>query len=217
MIINLLNKFTLIGYLSEVRVDLFRSHIKTKLSIDLKGHNITCYATISRRFNKEWHNEFESLLSRLAPKQDGWVYVNDRQYYKMDSYAQPSFLFVSGNISSSGDMIFFNFEYCKILDEQLTPSMSIEIEGQFVGKDKFLNIISDSPRIFNLNRPNRAIEGKIYKAWIQYNPSCRVQDDIIYPIDIDKLTLERIEQTDKQIPDEQLQDYMLEWKIINDQ
>ena len=214
---NLLNKFTLIGYLSEIRVDLFRSHIKAKLSIDLQDNNITCYATISRRFNKEWHHEFESLLSRLAPKQDGWVYVNGEQYYKMDLSTQPSCLFLSGNISSSGDMIFFNFEYCKILDEQLAPYISIEIEGQFVDKDKFLNIISDSPRIFNLKRPNRAIDGKIYKAWLQYNPSYRVQDNTIYPMDINKLTLARIEQTNKQITDEQLQDYLLEWKIINDQ
>lgn len=214
---NLLNKFTLIGYLSEIRVDLFRSHIKAKLSIDLQDHNITCYATISRRFNKEWHHEFESLLSRLVPKQDGWVYVNGEQYYKMDSCTQTSCLFLSGNISSSGDMIFFNFEYCKILDEQLTPSISIEIEGQFVGKDKFLNIISDSPRIFNLKRPNQAIDGKIYKTWLRYNPSYRIQNDTIYPVDINKLTLARIEQTNKQIPEEQLQDYMLEWKIINDQ
>ena len=214
---NLLNKFTLIGYLSEIRVDLFRSHIKAKLSIDLQDNNITCYATISRRFNKEWHREFEALLSRLVPKQDGWVYVNGEQYYKMDSCAQPSCLFLSGNISSSVDMIFFNFEYCKILDEQLAPYVSIEIEGQFVDKDRFLNIISDSPRIFNLKRPNRAIDGKIYKAWIQYNPSYRVKDDTIYPVDINKLTLTRIEKTDKQIADEQLQDYLLEWKIINDQ
>ena len=214
---NLLNKFTLIGYLSEIRVDLFRSHIKAKLSIDLQGYNITCYATISRRFNKEWHHEFESLLSRLVPKQDGWVYVNGEQYYKMDSCTQPSCLFLSGNISSSGGIIFFNFEYCKILDEQLAPSVSIEIEGQFVDKDKFLNIISDSPRIFNLKRHNQAIDGKIYKVWLRYNPSYRIQDDIIYPVDIDKLTLVKIEQTNKQIPDGQLQNYMLEWKIINDQ
>lgn len=214
---NLLNKFTLIGYLSEIRVDLFRSHIKAKLSIDLQDHNITCYATISRRFNKEWYHEFESLLSRLAPKQDGWVYVNGEQYYKIDSCTQPSYLFLSGNISSSCDMIFFNFEYCKILDEKLSPFVSIEVEGQFVGKDKFLNIISDSPRIFNLKRPNQAIDGKIYKAWLRYNPSYRIQDDTIYPVDISKLTLKRIEQTNKQIPDEQLQDYLLEWKIINDQ
>ena len=214
---NLLNKFTLIGYLSEIRVDLFRSHIKTKLSIDLQDNNITCYATISRRFNKEWHHEFEALLSRLVPKQDGWVYVNGEQYYKMDSCTQPSCLFLSGNISSSVDMIFFNFEYCKILDEQLAPYVSIEIEGQFVDKDRFLNIISDSPRIFNLKCPSRAIDGKIYKAWLQYNPSYRIQDDTIYPVDISKLTLTRIEKTDKQITDEQLQDYLLEWKIINDQ
>ena len=214
---NLLNKFTLIGYLSEIRVDLFRSHIKAKLSIDLQDHNITCYATISRRFNKEWYHEFESMLSHLVPKQDGWVYMNDEQYYKMNSCAQSSCLFLSGNISSSGDMIFFNFEYCKILDEQLAPSVSIEIEGQFVDKDKFLNIISDSPRIFNLKRPNQAIDGKIYKAWLQYNPSYRIQDDTIYPVDMSKLILERIEQTNKQISDEQLRDYILEWKIINDQ
>ena len=214
---NLLNKFTLIGYLSEVRVDLFRSHIKAKLSIDLQDNNITCYATISRRFNKEWHHEFEALLSRLVPKQDGWVYVNGEQYYKIDSCAQPSCLFISGNISSSVDMIFFNFEYCKILDEQLAPYVLIEIEGQFINKDRFLNIISDSPRIFNLKCPSRAIDGKIYKAWLQYSPSYRVQDDTIYPVDISKLTLTRIEQTNKQITDEQLQDYLLEWKIINDQ
>lgn len=214
---NLLNKFTLIGYLSEIRVDLFRSHIKAKLSIDLQGHNITCYATISRRFNKEWHHEFEFLLSRLVPKQDGWVYINGEQYYKMDSCAQPSCLFLSGNISSSGDMIFFNFEYCKILDEQLAPYVSIEIEGQFVDKDRFLNIISDSPRIFNLNRSNRAIDGKIYKAWLSYNSSYRIQDNIVYPVKVDRLTLAKIESTDKQITDEQLQDYLLEWKIINDQ
>lgn len=214
---NLLNKFTLIGYLSEIRVDLFRSHIKAKLAIDLQGHNITCYATISRRFNKEWHHEFESLLSRLAPKQDGWVYVNGEQYYKMDSCAQPSCLFLSGNISSSVDMIFFNFEYCKILDEQLSPSVSIEIEGQFVDKDKFLNIISDSPRIFNIKRPKKANEDKIYKAWIQYNTSYTIQDDIIYPVEVDRLALTKIEPTDKQITDEQLKDYLLEWKIINNQ
>ena len=214
---NLLNKFTLIGYLSEIRVDLFRSHIKAKLSIDLQDHNITCYATISRRFNKEWYHEFESLLSRLVPKQDGWVYVNGKQYYKMDSCTQPSCLFLSGNISSSGDMIFFNFEYCKILDEQLSPSMSIEIEGQFIGKDRFLNIISDSPRIFNVKRPNRAIDGKIYKVWVRYNPPYKVQDGTIYPVNVDRLTCVKIAQTNKQISDEQLRDYILEWKIINDQ
>ena len=214
---NLLNKFTLIGYLSEIRVDLFRSHIKAKLSIDLQGHSITCYATISRRFNNEWYQEFESLLSRLEPQRDGWAYVNNEQYYKIGASVQPSCLFLSGNISSSIDMIFFNFEYCKILDEQLAPYVSIEIEGQFVDKDRFLNIISDSPRIFNLKCPSRAIEGKIYKAWLRYNPSYRVQDDTIYHVDIKKLTLARIEQTNKQIPDAQLQDYLLEWKIINNQ
>ena len=214
---NLLNKFTLIGYLSEIRVDLFRSHIKAKLSIDLQGCNITCYATISRRFNKEWHHEFQSLLSRLVPKQDGWVYVNGEQYYKMDSCTQPSCLFLSGNISSSGDMIFFNFEYCKILDEQLAPSISIEIEGQFIGKDRFLNIISDSPRIFNVKWPNQAIEDKICKAWVRYNPPYKVQDGTIYPVNVDRLTCVKIAQTNKQISDEQLRDYMLEWKIINDQ
>lgn len=214
---NLLNRFTLIGYLSEIRVDLFRSHIKAKLSIDLQGYNITCYTTISKRFNNEWYKEFESLLSRLIPKQDGWVYVNNKQYYTINSCTQPSCIFLSGNISSSSDMIFFNFEYCKILDEKLSPYISIEIEGQFVGKDKFLNIISDSPRIFNLKRPNQAIDGKIYKAWLRYNPSYRIQGDTIYPVDINKLALKRIEPTDKQITDEQLQDYLLEWKIINEQ
>ena len=214
---NLLNKFTLIGYLSEIRVDLFRSHIKAKLAIDLHSYIVTCYATISRRFNNEWYQEFESLLSRLVPKQDGWVYVNGEQYYKIDSCTQPSCLFLSGNVSSSGNMMFLNFEYCQIVNKQSQPSMSIEMEGQFVDKDKFLNIISDSPRIFNIKRPKQANGDRIYKILIRYNPSYTIQDDIIYPVDIDRLTLAKIEPTDKQITDEQLKDYLLEWKIINNQ
>ena len=94
--------------------------------------------------------------------------------------------------------------------------MSIEMEGQFVEKDKFLNIISDSPRIFNIKRPKKASGDRIYKIWLQYNPSYTVQDDIICPAEIDKLALDKIEPTDKQITDEQLKDYLLEWKIIND-
>lgn len=214
---NLLNKFTLIGHLSEIRVDLFRSHIKAKLAIDLHSYIVTCYATISRRFNNEWYQEFESLLSRLEPQRDGWVYVNGEQYYKIGASTQPSCLFLSGNISSSGDMMFLNFEYCQIVDKQPQPSMSIEMEGQFVDKDKFLNIISDSPRIFNIKRPKQANENKIYKIWIRYNPSYTIQDDIVYPVEVDRLTLAKIEPTDKQIADEQLQDYLLEWKIINNQ
>lgn len=214
---NLLNKFTLIGYLSEIRVDLFRSHIKAKLAINLHSYIVTCYATISRRFNNEWYQEFESLLSRLEPQRDGWAYVNGEQYYKIGASAQTSCLFLSGNISSSGDMMFLNFEYCQIVDKQLQPAMSIEMEGQFVDKDKFLNIISDSPRIFNIKRPKQANDDKIYKIWIRYNPSYTVQDDIVYPVEVDRLTLVKIEPTDKQITDEQLQDYLLEWKIINNQ
>lgn len=214
---NLLNKFTLIGYLSEIRVDLFRSHIKAKLAIDLHSYIVTCYATISKRFNNEWYQEFESLLSRLEPQRDGWAYVNGKQYYKIGASAQPSCLFLSGNISSSGDMMFLNFEYCQIVDKQSRPSMSIEMEGQFVDKDKFLNITSDSPRIFNIKRPKKANDDKIYKIWIQYNPSYTIQDDIVYPVEVDRLTLAKIEPTDKQITDEQLKDYLLEWKIINNQ
>lgn len=214
---NLLNKFTLIGYLSEIRVDLFRSHIKAKLAIDLHSYTVTCYATISRRFNNEWYREFESLLSRLEPQRDGWAYVNGEQYYKIGSSVQPSCLFLSGNISSSSDMMFLNFEYCQIVDKQSQQSMSIEMEGQFVDKDKFLNIISDSPRIFNIKRPKQANDDKIYKAWLQYNPSYTIQDDIVYPVEVDRLTLAKIEPTDKQITDEQLKDYLLEWKIINNQ
>lgn len=213
---NLVNRFTLFGYLSEIRIDLFRSHTKIKLSIDLDGYNINCYSTISKRFNLNWHKEFESLISQFSPKQDGWVYINKNKYYQMQRSPQPSCLFLSGNISPTKEILFFNFEYCKIIEESIQPSISIEIEGRFISSDKFLNIVSDSPRIFTINSWPTLQNDKIYYTSINYNPSYKIKDEIIYPNNVNELTLLTVNSTNKKISEKKIQDYMLEWKILND-
>ena len=60
---------------------------------------------------------------------------------------------------------------------------------------------------------------KYHKMFVekQYLIIYMIQDDIVYPVEVDRLTLAKIESTDKQITDEQLQNYLLEWKIINNQ
>ena len=39
---NLLNRFSIIGNLSEARVDLYTSQLKTKLDININNFNVNC-------------------------------------------------------------------------------------------------------------------------------------------------------------------------------
>lgn len=198
-------------------MELFYTHIKIKLSIEINGKPITCYGTISYKFNQLLYDKIINIIPSLFPKIEGYVYLKNDKHYKLKPSNHQTKLFISGNLSQYSHMLFFNLEYIDLINQRYSDRIEIELEGQFVDKDKFLNIISDSPRIFNIKQPKQSNGDKIYKIWIQYNLPYTVQDDIIYPVDIDRLTLAKIETTDKKITDEQLKDYLLEWKIINNQ
>ena len=214
----LINKFSLIGTLSEIRVDLYSSHIKVKMAVNIYDYIITVYSTISRKFNLDKYQNLIEVMGQLNPRSDGWIYLNGKEQYEKIYSAkdQPiSKLLIVGNLSPSKDRIFFNMEYMKVVNETRSDGLSISIEGQFVDKGKYLNVVCDNPRVFNLPIDKKAKIGQMYLIDFKYAPEYRYKDRIIESIEQDnQLVYYKVTKSNKVITKEDLEEYLLEWEII---
>ena len=211
--INLTNKFTAIGQLQEANIQLYPTHIKIKLSLDINNITLTLYQTISKRFNGQQYDNIMSMLPNLHCKIDGWIYAKGEQYYKLKQ-DKPSRLLVSGNLSAYADRVFFNMCYMQFSD--MSDMLSIELEGQWINKKEFINVVSDSPRLFNINIPQKTKENQIYKLLLSYNPECKIYDSIVFSLDVqDKFTIQSIEERDKKIKEDMMERLMLEYEIMS--
>ena len=158
-------------------------------------------------------------IDKLYPASRGYVNLNGEHYFTMEPQKSPTRLFLSGNISQSRDMIFFNFEYCQVEQEYPEDYFSILLEGYPLGDDRILNIISDSPRIFNITSdivlPPKQNQSVMYS--IDYIMNWGIVDGMICTMQEQKprLFVCSWRQTDKQIDDDQLANYLLEWRILN--
>ena len=211
--INLTNKFTAIGQLQEANIQLYPTHIKIKLSLSINNITLTLYQTISKRFNRQQYHNIMSMLPNLHCKVDGWVCVKGEQYYKLKQ-DKPSRLLISGNLSAYANRVFFNMCYMQFSD--MSDMLSIELEGQWINKKEFINVVSDSPRLFNINIPQKTKENQIYKLLLSYNPECKISDSIVFSLDNqDKFTIQSIEERDKKIDEDVMEKLMLEYEIMS--
>lgn len=209
----------MIGSLSEARIDLFRSHVKLKLAIDINGYIVTVYSTISKRFNKDKYESIIHLIPQLKPKSGGWVYTNgEDKYYQIAQSPDFNKLFISGNIVPLNGIMLFNSEYVKIADSNSRCGIKVNLEGQFVDNNKLVNIVYDSPRLFEIN-PNCQVRfDKIYQLELKYRPEYNIKNRIVtQSCGSNQFLCYNIKETNKSIPSDQMNEYMVEWDIINDE
>lgn len=213
---NLLNRFIVIGNLTEINIELFHTHIKIKLSVEINDKPITCYGTISYKFNQSMYNKIINIIPYLFPKIEGYVYFKNDKHYKLKPSNHQTKLFISGNLSQYSHMLFFNLEHIDLINQSYRDRIEIELEGQFVDKDKLLNITSDSPRIFNIAAPKNYKTNVIYKTKIRYNHCYDIINEEIVFNKKPLLDIYSFSEKTSGIPKEGIESYLLEWKILNE-
>ena len=218
----LLNRFVLVGLLSEIRVDLYSSHVKIKMSVDVNSTTLTLYSAISRRFNQDKYESIMQLLPLLNPKSDGWTYVNgrDKYYHFIQSSDKDdrTLLFVTGNIMPLNNILFFNMEYAKMANKNATQGIRIEIEGQFIDDNNFINIVYDSPRIFHLPQNNRIALNQPYRIELKYLSEYSIKNDTVM-LNLNNNDFEYVsikKSNNKTIQKNDINEYLIEWEIMNE-
>lgn len=216
--ISLLNRFSLVGILKECRIDLFPSHIKAKFNIEVDNQNeITVYYSINKKFHSDKYKEFIDLIPQFHPTIKGYVWNGKEKYYTISSNNllenKTNKLFISGNILERNGNVYLNGEYIKIT--KLKNEFSFSFEGVVIDNNHILNIVNDSPRVFNI-RNNLNSSEKVYNFSVKYNFGYKIENLNVFNEDKDSnFTLIKKNKTKKIIEQKDIDNYMLEWEIIN--
>lgn len=209
---NLLNKFVLIGSLSECRVNIYPTRLTAKLAINYSTYCIVCYYNLSKKYHRKEYNDFITMMPNLHPEINGYVYANSDKYYVLKSSNEPTRLFISGNLSSTKDRIFFNAGYCG-LTNNMNDSLQIQMQGAFLSNNRFITVVSDNPLVFNIDG-KEVKNHPIMQIDLVYNDQYTVKNNVILSNKIDKLKMKSIYKTDKYLSDEQIKQWLNEIEIM---
>ena len=216
--ISLLNRFSIVGILKECRIDLFPSHIKARFNIEINNQQeITIYYSINKKFHIEKYKEFISLIPKFHPTIQGYVWNGKTKYYCISSNNllenSSNKLFISGNILERNGNVYFNGEYIKIT--KLKNDFSFSFEGIVIDKEHILNIVNDTPRLFSI-KTNIIPSEKIYNFSVKYNFGYKIENNNVYKNKQNyNFVLNNKHYINKTINKEDIDNYLLEWDIIN--
>lgn len=216
--ISLLNRFSIVGILKECRIDLFPSHIKARFNIEINNQQeITIYYSINKKFHSEKYKEFIDLIPKFHPTIQGYVWNGKTKYYCISSNNllknSSNKLFISGNILERNGNVYFNGEYIKIT--KLKNDFSFSFEGIVVDKEHILNIVNDTPRLFSI-KTNIIPSEKIYNFSAKYNFGYKIENNNVYKNKQNyNFVLNNKHYINKTINKEDIDNYLLEWDIIN--
>lgn len=208
------NCFIAIGGLNEISIQLYATHAKIRLSLDVNNQTITIQQTISRKWAKQQYNELCSLIPQLSPKTKGIVSKNGKeQIYTMQPSNQPTRLMISGNINEWHSNIYFNGQYMRIVDANMADNISIEVDGQWVNNNRLINICGDWAREFHISAPP-GYEQRLYRLKLIYNAGYSVQNGVVN-ISSYGLSISSYKPLYEYIDDELMKKILLELEIMD--
>lgn len=208
------NTFLAVGQLNEAAIHFYSTHAKIRLTLDVSDKIIQIQQTISRKWAKQQYDDLCAMIPYLHPRIDGRVLKNGKeQIYTIATDNTQTELFVSGNISEWKGQIYFNACYMR-LTQNASHGLKIELDGQWAGKDRFINICGDWPREFFINAPI-GCEQRVYRLTLDYNPGYAVHDNMVTKMD-GGLKIINCKSLDEYIDDEQMKKILLELEIMLD-
>lgn len=208
-----MNRFLCVGQLSELRIDLYQTHMKARFSIITNNQCLTMSQTISRKWNEVQIKQWLDMMPYIHPRIDSYVYVKNKHYYTMKKSDMPTRLLVSGNINEWKKSLYFNVQYCRIADDSAADGMSIEMDGQWVDSGRFLNICGDSPRVFSIQRPD-GCDDRICRLRLNYDAGYSIEQNRVIMHE-SGLSIVDCKRTDVAMSQEEIDKWMLEYEIIS--
>lgn len=209
---NLLNKFVCVGVLSECRIDLFPTHARCKMTVKILDNLLTIYYSVNRKYHEEEYVSLKNMIPNLHPKSEGYVWVNGEKYYELSS--GETWVFCSGNMNEKYDRLFYSAEYLALAKTR-EVGLNISMQGIWT-KYGFMNVLSDSPRIFKFSNKQKPSQD-IYTIYLENVIREKCDKDTIETLEkCDNLRIKNIEKCDKILEEKDIDNWLLEWEIMNE-
>ena len=172
------NRFVCVGTLLECAIQYYATHAKIRMALDVNGQTITIQQTISRKWASDQLTALDRTIPYLHPRIKGMVTKNGKEpVYTMQPSSQPTRLIASGNINEWHGNIYFNGQYINLYTN-MADSISIEVDGQWVDKDRLINVCGDWPREFHIPAPS-GYERRVYRLNLIYSGGYIAHDGVV--------------------------------------
>ena len=206
------NRFLCVGSLLECAIQYYATHAKIRIALDINRQTITIQQTISRKWALDQLAALDRTISYLHPRMKGMVTKNGKEpVYTMLPSVQPTRVMVSGNINEWHGNIYFNGQYINLCTN-MADSISIEVDGQWVDKDRLINVCGDWPREFHIPPPS-GYEKRVYRLNLIYSVGYIAHDGVVDISDY-RLQVADCLPLDKYIDDDQMKKILLELEIM---
>ena len=192
--------------------------MRIKLSIAITPTNIiTCQQTISRKWGAQQIQSWLDMILTMHPRIDGYVYVNNSHYYTIKKSNTPTMLLVSGNVNEYKKSLYYNMQYCRTEPDVKANrcGLSIEIDGQWVDNERFVNLTGEWARLFHIDAPS-AYEKRLYRLKLDYSNGAVVDGDMV-KVEPYGLKMVGCAPLNEYIDDEQMKNIILELEITNNE
>jgi hypothetical protein len=210
------NKFLCVGTIQEFVCHFFPTHVKIKFTMEINNQTITCSQIINRKYNKVAYDYLCYIIPTIHTRISSFVRVNNEKYYEITRSDKPTRILSSGHINEYKGQIYFNSQYISInFGTNIKDDISIEVEGVWVDKNRFLNTTNNSPKIFHIDKPQNITVGCLYACCLGFNAGYKIDEDIVTEQDTE-LYIKGIKPMNKIMEQEEIDKWLLEHEIIND-
>lgn len=205
------------GDLSEFYIEITENFIKSKIVVGFDGYASTIFYNVHKKYNPNEFNDFLNLMCYFRPEIDSCIKTTSHLYHVHSNKKHPVQLFISGNIKTSHEKIYFYGKHLQILPYIHKKCINIQLSGVWLEPNKFLNISNQTPYIFNITNPNVLKNNQIKILYLKYNWGYSIKNNVINFAGNDFLELIKEIPTTTYISDEVCNNLVLEWEIINDE
>lgn len=210
------NKFLCVGTIQEFVCHFFPTHVRIKFTMEINNQTITCSQIINRKYNKAAYDYLCYIIPTIHTRISSFVRVNNEKYYEMTRSDKPTRILSSGHINEYKGQIYFNSQYISInFGANIKDDISIEVDGVWVDKNRFLNTTNNSPKIFHIDKPQNATVGSLYTCCLGFNTGYRIDGNVVTEQDTE-LYIKGIKPINKIMEQEEIDKWLLEHEIIND-
>ena len=210
-----LNKFVANATLMQFYVTISDKLITGNFIVKIDDCEINVLYYIDREYNSNFYNNFINVIPSLIPVRSSCIEINNEKIFVKGNDKLFSALLLAGSIKYKNDKICFYGKVLELIKADKKNYLNIMINGVWIDNNNFLNIYNNIPIIFHIKNTSLCSNKNVQILYLKYNSGFTNSGNIINYQSDPELTVEKSIDTQEQLSQSLLADFMVEWEIRN--
>lgn len=211
----LLDKFVANVALMQFYVTISDKLITGNFIVKVNDCEINVLYYIDREYNSDFYNNFINVIPSLIPAKSSCIEINNEKIFVKGNNELFSTLLLAGSIKYKNDRICFYGKVLELLKADEKNYLDIMLNGVWIDNNNFLNIYNNIPIMFHIRNTGLYNNKNVQILHLKYNSGFTNSGNVINYQSDPELIIEQSIDTQEQLSQSLLADFMVEWEIRN--